>query len=181
MSWSILSSRFTHVVACVRFCFMLSCFSRVRLFAAPRTVALQAPLSIGFSRQEYCSGIVFFCLGFVDLLENQFSSNLQNFSHFFPNIFHHTSFSISYFYPSLWLHWCFFFFFPASFLCFILESFWCYVFKNTDLVSAVSDPLWTHPVQGFPLEETWVFFYTIHFLLILCIVSLCHWTHGPYL
>ena len=32
-------------------------------------------------------------------------------------------------------------FFPASFLCFILESFWCYVFKNTDLVSAVSDPL----------------------------------------
>ena len=27
--------------------------SHVRLFAAPWTVALQAPLSMGFSRQEY--------------------------------------------------------------------------------------------------------------------------------
>ena len=163
---------------------MLSCFSRVRFFAAPRTVAHQAPLSIGFSRQEYCSGIVFFCLGFVGLLENQFSSNVQNFSLFFFQIFsiiHPFQFPI--YYPSLWLHWwCFvLFFFPASFLCFILESFWCYVFKNTDLVSAASDPPRTHPVHGFPLEETWVFFYTIHFLLILCIASLCHWTHGPYL
>ena len=31
--------------------------SRVRLFAAPRTVACQAPLSVGFQRQEYCSGL----------------------------------------------------------------------------------------------------------------------------
>ena len=30
--------------------------SRVRLFATPWTVALQAPLSMGFSRQEYWSG-----------------------------------------------------------------------------------------------------------------------------
>jgi hypothetical protein len=30
--------------------------SRVRLFAAPWTVACQAPLSVGFSRQEYWSG-----------------------------------------------------------------------------------------------------------------------------
>ena len=30
--------------------------SRVQLFATPRTVALQAPLSMGCSRQEYCSG-----------------------------------------------------------------------------------------------------------------------------
>ena len=28
-------------------------------FAAPRTVAHQAPLSLGFSRQEYCSGLPF--------------------------------------------------------------------------------------------------------------------------
>ena len=30
--------------------------SRVRLFATPWTVAHQAPLSMGFSRQEYWSG-----------------------------------------------------------------------------------------------------------------------------
>ena len=31
--------------------------SRVRLFATPGTVAYQAPLSMGFSRQEYWSGV----------------------------------------------------------------------------------------------------------------------------
>ena len=31
--------------------------SRVRLFATPWTVAYQAPLSVGFSRQEYWSGL----------------------------------------------------------------------------------------------------------------------------
>ena len=38
---------------------MLSRFSRVRLCATPRTVAYQAPLSMGFSRQEYWSGVPF--------------------------------------------------------------------------------------------------------------------------
>ena len=33
--------------------------SRVRLFAALWTVAYQAPLSMGFSRQEYWSGLLF--------------------------------------------------------------------------------------------------------------------------
>ena len=33
--------------------------SRVRLFATPWTVAYQAPLSMGFSRQEYWSGLPF--------------------------------------------------------------------------------------------------------------------------
>ena len=37
-------------------CQVLSC---VRLFAAPWTVAGQAPLSIRFSRQEYWSGLPF--------------------------------------------------------------------------------------------------------------------------
>ena len=36
---------------------VLSCFSHVRLFATLGTVACQAPLSIGFSRQEYWSGL----------------------------------------------------------------------------------------------------------------------------
>ena len=31
--------------------------SHVQLFATPWTVARQAPLSMGFSRQEYCSGL----------------------------------------------------------------------------------------------------------------------------
>ena len=38
---------------------MLSHFSRVRLFAMLWTVAHQAPLSIGFSRQEFWSGLPF--------------------------------------------------------------------------------------------------------------------------
>ena len=33
--------------------------SRVRLLATPWTVAYQAPLSMGFSRQEYWSGLPF--------------------------------------------------------------------------------------------------------------------------
>ena len=37
--------------------FMLSCFSHVWLFTTIWTVACQAPLSMGFSRQEYCSGL----------------------------------------------------------------------------------------------------------------------------
>ena len=36
---------------------VLSCFSHVRPFATPWTVARQAPLSMGFSRQEYWSGL----------------------------------------------------------------------------------------------------------------------------
>ena len=36
---------------------VLSCLSRVQLFAIPCTVARQAPLSVGFSRQEYWSGL----------------------------------------------------------------------------------------------------------------------------
>ena len=36
---------------------MLSWFSHVQLFETPWTVARQAPLSMGFSRQEYWSGL----------------------------------------------------------------------------------------------------------------------------
>ena len=37
---------------------MLSYFSHVRLFATLRTVAHLAPLSMGFSRQEYWNGLL---------------------------------------------------------------------------------------------------------------------------
>ena len=36
---------------------LLSRFSHVRLLATPWTAAYQAPLSVGFSRQEYWSGL----------------------------------------------------------------------------------------------------------------------------
>ena len=41
-----------HVHACT-----LSFFSHVQLFVIPWTVACQAPLSMGFSRQEHWSGL----------------------------------------------------------------------------------------------------------------------------
>ena len=45
---------------CVSFNMCACCrLSRVQLFATPWTVAQQAPLSVGFSRQEYWSGLSF--------------------------------------------------------------------------------------------------------------------------
>ena len=41
---------------CVCVCVCVHALSHVRLFAIPWTVAHQAPLSMGFSRQEYWSG-----------------------------------------------------------------------------------------------------------------------------
>ena len=38
---------------------VLSRYAFVRLFATPRTAARQAPLSMGFARQEYWSGVPF--------------------------------------------------------------------------------------------------------------------------
>ena len=38
---------------------LLSHISRVRLCATPQTAAQQAPLSLGFSRQEHWSGLPF--------------------------------------------------------------------------------------------------------------------------
>ena len=53
----IYSSTPWYMLVCVHACMcMLSC---VRLFATPCTVAHQAPLSIGFPRQEYWSGLLY--------------------------------------------------------------------------------------------------------------------------
>ena len=49
-----MSSRFVHVVKV-----KVKSLSHVRLSAAPWTVALQAPPSMGFSRHEYWSGLPF--------------------------------------------------------------------------------------------------------------------------
>ena len=48
---------------------MLSLFSHVRLFVTPWTVACQTPLSMGFSRQEYWSGLL--CPPPWDLLDSR--------------------------------------------------------------------------------------------------------------
>ena len=45
-----------YVCVCVCVCVLLS---SVQLFATPWTIARQAPLSMGFSRQEYWSGLPF--------------------------------------------------------------------------------------------------------------------------
>ena len=39
---------------------MLSGFSCVQLIVTPWTIVHQVPLSLGFSQQEYCSGLPFF-------------------------------------------------------------------------------------------------------------------------
>ena len=47
------------VIIFVLLLLLLSRFSRVRLCATPETAAHQAPLSLGFSRQEHWSGLPF--------------------------------------------------------------------------------------------------------------------------
>ena len=44
---------------CVHTCVCVSVLSRVQVFATPQTVAHQAPLSMGFPRQEYWSVLPF--------------------------------------------------------------------------------------------------------------------------
>ena len=51
-NWYLPTARAIHLCVC-----LLSCFSHVRLSATLWTVACQAPLSTGFSRQEYWSGL----------------------------------------------------------------------------------------------------------------------------
>ena len=46
-------------LVCVCVCVCIQLFNHVRLFATPRTVACQSPLSMGFSKQEYWSELPF--------------------------------------------------------------------------------------------------------------------------
>ena len=56
----------------------LSHFSHVPLFVIPWDVARQAPLSMGFSRQEYCSGFHFLPQGiFLTQGANQHDSGIE--------------------------------------------------------------------------------------------------------
>ena len=53
---------------------MVSCFSRVRLFATLWTVACQSPLSVGFPRQEYWSGLQFPAVNSLGIFPTQGSN-----------------------------------------------------------------------------------------------------------
>jgi len=53
--WEIYIAKNTVYIMCLK----VKSLSRVWLFATPWTVAYQAPLSMGFSRQEYWSGLPF--------------------------------------------------------------------------------------------------------------------------
>ena len=48
-----------YIIVLLLLLLLLSHFSRVRLCATPLTEAHQAPLSLGFSRQEHWSGLPF--------------------------------------------------------------------------------------------------------------------------
>ena len=54
LCWFLLNNNVNQLCAC-----MLSYFSRVRLFVIPWTVVCQAPLSMGFSKQENWNGLPF--------------------------------------------------------------------------------------------------------------------------
>ena len=55
-SWTQLSN-WTTSTTYTKYHRLLSCFSHVQLLVAPGTVAYQAPISMGFFRQEYWSGL----------------------------------------------------------------------------------------------------------------------------
>ena len=63
LSYHFISSGQTNTHRCSVYCAVLSCFSHVQLFVTLWTVAHQVPLSMGFSRQEYWSGLPFPSLG----------------------------------------------------------------------------------------------------------------------
>ena len=55
--WSTISHQSEWLLSKSLLLLLLSHFSRVRLLVTPWTAAYQAPLSMGFSRQEYWSGV----------------------------------------------------------------------------------------------------------------------------
>ena len=58
--FTVQATREAHIfIECLLLLLLLSHFSRVRLCATPETTAHQAPLSLGFSRQEHWSGLPF--------------------------------------------------------------------------------------------------------------------------
>ena len=61
------SSALEHALSSTRLC-VRSRFSHVQFFATPWTIARQAPVSMGLSRQEYWSGLPFPSLSTEELM-----------------------------------------------------------------------------------------------------------------
>ena len=68
----------THIYVCLCTCCVLSCFSRVWLLEIPWTVALQAPLSMVFFRQEYWSGLPFRAPSYSEIFYNVLNRWIKN-------------------------------------------------------------------------------------------------------
>ena len=68
VNWGLLQRKCLLLSLCVLD--VLSCLSHVRLFAILWTVALQAPLSMRFSRQEYWMGCHIFLQGLFPIQES---------------------------------------------------------------------------------------------------------------
>ena len=82
------------------FCHVLSHFSHVQLFLTPWTAACQAPLSIGFSRQEYWTGLPFSPTGDLPRDQTQISCNSYVTGRFFTAEPSREPFNISTLLPS---------------------------------------------------------------------------------
>ena len=89
-----LSSLFSPLLLHIYFKVKVNLLSRVWLYATPWTVAYQAPPFMGFSRQEYWSGLPFPSLGdlpypgfepFETPGKSHFNLNFKYFSHFIFN------------------------------------------------------------------------------------------------
>ena len=76
--------------------------SRVRLLATPRTAAYQAPPSMGFSRQEYWSGVNFQSLFWLEELLHVFILFLSLSDRYQFTLFHKIISPCSYFYEFAW-------------------------------------------------------------------------------
>ena len=76
--------------------------SRVRLLATPQTAAYQAPPSMGFSRQEYWSGVNFQSLFWLEELLHVFILFLSLSDRYQFTLFHKIISPCSYFYEFAW-------------------------------------------------------------------------------
>ena len=122
---------------------MLSHFSHVQLFVTPWTAAYQAPLSIGFSRQEYWSGVplpslLLVLLNLIKLLSLFFTPSVTFFIVFINLCL----------YIGL-LQFCGFFIFFSYFLSF-LKFLKIYYYFSTFI------PLIAFPTVLFPLELNFI-------------------------
>ena len=161
------------VCVCVR---TLSRFHRVRLFATLWTVAHQAPLSMGFSRQEHCSGLP--CPAPVYLLTQGSNLCLLQLLHWQGSSLPLSHWgglrltSVTYILGCLYTdisHGSLMFFpFLSISLCFILDSCYCEVLKFSNLFSAICNLLLMPSSLFFILGAAVFFCFFFNIYLFAC-------------